>query len=194
MKTATSFLLLTVLSIGAGCSSSEGGATGGGSSGGGSSEGGGNQACEGEGCDCPNEPLDCIGGTFYDDENGCLACDYWECNLALCPELSSPECIGDGAMYCHGAPGGCSVLDPADPNLPDCSARYACVDATWTCACPTEVPQEGAPCDDVGQTCEIASDLDCGPPTVTVECTPSGWTEQLLDGGAGGAGGGDGCG
>ena len=32
------------------------------------------------------------------------------------------------------------------------------------------MPSSGAPCDAVGQICVVTSDLDCGPPTVTIEC------------------------
>lgn len=181
MKTIT-FLLLTTLTFAAGCSSSErGSGTGGegGGSAGSGGEGGGSTACV-------NEPMDCIQGVFYTDENGCRACDYFECPPALCPEGSSQTCVGDGEVSCVGAEGGCGDIDTNDPALPACPGTYACVDAAWTCACPTTLPAEGETCADLGQTCDVPSDLDCGPATITIECTESGWTRQEVDGGAGG--------
>jgi hypothetical protein len=136
--------------------------------------------------------MDCIEGDFYTDENGCLACDYYDCPDVTCPEGTFYECAGDGVVLCSGVEGGCGGIDVSDPELPSCSGPYACVDAQWTCECPAAPPRDGAACDDVGQRCELPSDLDCGPSTVTIECTVDGWARD--DQGAGGGGGGDGCG
>jgi hypothetical protein len=172
----------------AACSSSTSGGEGGQGGGG---QGGGT-SCEGEGFQCSNQPLDCIGGSFYTDENGCLACDYYDCPQVACPTGSFYQCTGDGTASCSGVEG-CGDIDVSDPELPSCSGPYACVDAQWTCECPTEPPLDGAACDDVGQRCDVPSDLDCGPATVTVECSADGWSRQE-QGAGGGGGSGGGCG
>lgn len=210
MKTSTGFLLASLaLTLAVGCSSSEGGATGGGSSEGGGNAGGGNQGgnnegagdqgggapCEGDACECGEPPLDCIGGDYVEDENGCTICDYWECAANVCPEGSpSSECVGDGVVICDRGEGDCGALDTANPDIAPCADGYICRDSGWTCSCPSVAPAEGTLCNDVGQTCVVPSDLDCGPATITIECTGDGWTREQLDGGAGGGGGGTDCG
>lgn len=198
MKTSTGFLLASLaLTLAVGCSSSEGGATGGG----GSSEGGGNQGgsnegagdqgggtpCEGDACACGDPPLDCIGGDYVEDGNGCTICDYWECQPDVCPAGSpTSECVGDDVVICDRGEDDCGPLDTANPDIAACADGYVCRDSGWTCSCPAMAPEEGAPCNDVGQTCVVPSDLDCGPGTITIECTGDGWTREQLDGGAGG--------
>ena len=202
MKTSTSicFAVLLVSSLAA-CSSSEGDGTGGGeatvsTSSAGSGGSGGTGGTEdgsggtGGGNECPDPPLDCIGGEYGPDANGCTVCTYFQCAVDVCPEDSpTEECAGFNVTICDRGDGECGVLS-SDGNGMDCPDGFVCADGEWTCGCPDERPELGSPCGDPGRSCEVPSDVDCGPLVITVFCTEDGWSTES----DGAGGGGEGCG
>lgn len=79
-----------------------------------------------------------------------------------------------------------------DEFVGDCPGETAavCVDGQWTCSgttsassgeqhpCPLTNPGTGTACPEEGQTCEVPSDLDCGPATITITCVDGAWLDS----------------
>jgi len=204
MKTSTSFALAFVaLAFTAACSSSEGDGTGGGAPGtgggtttgdagggtttgdaGGGNSGGGDV---GGGGNCGETPLDCIDGDYVEDKAGCTTCQYWQCAVDVCgPDAEFEACVGFGVTICDPGDDDCGALD-SHGNGMICPNGFVCADDEWGCACPSQRPEPGAACGEVGQLCDVPSDLDCGPAFLRIECTDEGWADAPTDGGTGGS-------
>lgn len=107
----------------------------------------------------------------------------WTCPAALpCPEYepsSGGSCTEGASCRYEGSPGDCG---------PDGPRFYDCVDGGWSgpnverCSppmpeCPTTAPTPSTSCDLDGQTCEYASEMECGPASVTYTCSGGAWSE-----------------
>jgi hypothetical protein len=123
--------------------------------GGGGSSAGGGQPTD----DCPDPPLDCIGGTFQEDAGGCTICVYDEMPTGC--ELCSADqaCItcnsaGPPAHYCE------NIVEPAEDQFAckwtSCSLGEICLDE--------QPPGDGCPdasCGAVPEECADNPTCDC---------------------------------